>query len=406
MKVEQREQLQKIVTARLAQDETFQELSQEALVAEAALKSNEERVAEIEQESAEKLPAYENSRLFQYLMARQYGTPSYQYRGLTRRLDRWVARLVDYHRARRSYLFLQRTPQMMREEVKRRATEFHKLMDKVEGIERHASDEAGLTRVLREGDALGKQRDELVAKLDGQKQRCQLVEQELLTLQHSQGKFYDEALERLRQFLARTETAVLEHHARQTPEPTDDETVSRIRFLEREIASVEPRVSDLSGHFDRLERQSQGLDFVIRRFQQSNFDSQRSNFTSGFEIGSHIDRFRKGVTDKEDLWQTLRSRQEFEPSWVEQTGRGGVEMIESPLGQVLMRAMLEAAGASMRPNVGRSIRRRTYTGGRSGGFRIELPGSGWSGGGGLPRSSLPSPSMGRGGGGFTSGRGF
>ncbi len=401
-KVQQREQLQKVVTAQLADNKEFQQLSKEAVEAEAQLHKNEQRVTQSEQEATEKLPAYKNSRLFQYLYERKFGTPEYTYRGLTRRLDRWVAGLVDYYRARRSYQFLTRTPQLMREEVERRSVEFHKLMDKVEGIERHAADETGLTRVLREGDELGKQRDALVARLDAQKERCQSIAKELLSLQHSQGQFYDEALERFREFLTRTERAVLEYHARQTPETTDDETIARIRQLEREIAEVEPRVSDLSRQCELLEHQGQGLDFVVRRFQQSNFDSERSKFPAGFDVGPFVDRFRKGVTDKDDLWQTIKSRQEFEPTWVEQTGRSGTQVFESPLANVLARAMMEAAGAAMQAGVGRSVNRRTYTGGRSGGIQINLPGpSSYRG-----PSGMSFPSGGGRGGGFTSGKGF
>jgi hypothetical protein len=195
---------------------------------------------------------------------------------------------------------------------------------------------------------------------------------------------------------------VLEYHARQTPETTDDETIARIRQLEREIAEVEPRVSDLSRQCELLEHQGQGLDFVVRRFQQSNFDSERSKFPAGFDVGPFVDRFRKGVTDKDDLWQTIKSRQEFEPTWVEQTGRSGTQVFESPLANVLARAMMEAAGAAMQAGVGRSVNRRTYTGGRSGGIQINLPGpSSYRG-----PSGMSFPSGGGRGGGFTSGKGF
>ena len=82
--VEKREQFEAVVSAQLAQDSRFVQLSQEALQAEQELDRNEERVADTQREAAEELPAYENGRLFQYLYKRRYGTPDYKSKGWTR----------------------------------------------------------------------------------------------------------------------------------------------------------------------------------------------------------------------------------------------------------------------------------------------------------------------------------
>ena len=47
-----------------------------------------------------KLPDYEESSLFSYLNDRKFGTPAYQEDGLERRWDRWVAKLIDYEKAK------------------------------------------------------------------------------------------------------------------------------------------------------------------------------------------------------------------------------------------------------------------------------------------------------------------
>ena len=154
-KVAQREKLEAVVAERLAGHDSFQQLSGRALEAEQELDRNEQRIAEIGKEVAEKRPAYENSRLFQYLHQQGYGTPGYDPKGrkwgLTKRLDRWVARMIDYGRARRSYDFLRVTPELMQAEVDRRRREFNALMEQVEAIEDTISDEVGLTEVLQRG---------------------------------------------------------------------------------------------------------------------------------------------------------------------------------------------------------------------------------------------------------------
>src|SRR6056297_1485920 len=98
----------------LQADQRFVELTDRAVLAEAALERAEANLEEIEQDAARKLPDYEDCTLFQYLYRRGYGSSRYKSRGLTRRVDRWLARHVKYDEARKSYEFLRRTPENMR----------------------------------------------------------------------------------------------------------------------------------------------------------------------------------------------------------------------------------------------------------------------------------------------------
>jgi hypothetical protein len=372
-KVRQREQLQQTVAAALAENNKFQSLTAQALQAEAELDRMEQRVEEITREAAEKLPAYEGSRLFQYLYNCRFGTPDYRRRGLTRRLDRWVGRLIDFYPARKSYEFLRRTPELMREEVDLYRSRFDELMSQVEDLETFAVDQAGLTQVLQEGDQLGEERDRLVAKVDAQKDRCRQVEEELLKLQQSQGQFYEQALTRFRTFLSEAEFTLLEEHARGTPQSTDDEIVGRLAWLTQQIDELEPKLRRLSTHYADLEQQSAGLDFVVRRYRQSNFDSQRSFFDDDFHVRAQIERFRQGVIDKDVLWQAIRLRQQFEPTWVEKSAGNAEQVLNSPLAHVLMHAMVEVAGAALSQSARRSVERRSEMGPGGSSRRIEIP---------------------------------
>jgi chromosome segregation ATPase len=401
VKVRTREELEQRVAAALAADAEFQRLTRAALAAEGELKRNEERAQELRREADDKLPAYERSRLFQYLNERRFATPEYAVRGLTRRLDRWVARLIDYERSRRSYEFLTRVPALIEEEIRRRRADFEAQMNQVEALQRQLSDSLGLTALLAEGERLGERRDALVGRLDVQKQRCQQTEEELLTLQQSQGRFYEEALARLRSFLAAAESSLLERHARQTTDPADDEIVSRVQWLSAEIDRFSPELSQLSAACQRMEERVSGVDFVVRRFQQANFDAERSYFEEGFEAGILMERFRTGVMGRDELWQSIRNGQKFEPTWVEQQAAGAAEVLNSPFAHVLMHAMVEVAGAALQSAATRSVERRWPSSPRSSGGarRMSVPH--------VPRMSRPGPSLPRSAPrGFTSGRGF
>lgn len=394
-KVRERDGLQARLAELLKQDPGFQQLSKQALASEAELKRNEERVQEIERDAKEKLPAYERSRLFQYLYGRKFGTPEYEAGSFIRRLDRWVARLIGYERARNSYAFLTTTPALVRAEVDRRQGEFDRLMGEIEGLRNQAADVIGLTPVLKEGDRLGAERDAFVARAADVEKRIGAAQHEQAQLDQDKGTFYAEALGRFQRFLMKAQTTVLERQARATPDRTDDDIVSRIRWAGEEISRLQAAASDLVGRSRQADGLQEGLEFVTRRFQQSNFDSERSYFDRAPAVDDLVERFRSGALSREELWNSVRQNQKFEPTWVESNAR---DVVNHPLTGVLLHAMVEVAGAALQQSAHRSVARRSSSGG--GGF-------GSSGGGSFP--SFPSPpdfgGGGSGGGGFSGGGG-
>ena len=74
----------------------------------------ETRAAEAERERDEKRKPYEADPLFMYLWRRRYGTPDYGATGFTRRMDRWVAKLIGFERARANYHVLLALPTRLR----------------------------------------------------------------------------------------------------------------------------------------------------------------------------------------------------------------------------------------------------------------------------------------------------
>lgn len=345
--VAKRSELERTTTDRLKADAEFQQLSQQAIQAEMQLKANEERTAELQREAKEKLPAYQSSRLFQYLQQRRFGTPEYVHTGWTRSMDRWLARLIHYERHRRGYEFLMHTPALVEQEVERRRGDFNNLMERIETIEDRVSDDVGLTDILRAGEVQGAAHDKLTQQLTDEQGRAQQVEAELLALDQQQGRFYTEALERYVRFLGETETAVLEARARQTTDPVDDEIVSRITFLTNEIARMQPEMGRLERRAQDAEKISEGLSFVVRRGEQSDLDSDRCSTSDPHRIEGEIDRFMSGGMNENDLWNSIREKLHFEPTWVESTVRSAGDAMNHPVSQVLMSALAHVAVAAV-----------------------------------------------------------
>ncbi|MFO0951154.1 MAG: hypothetical protein U0835_08380 [Isosphaeraceae bacterium] len=357
-KVALRERLETQVAETLKGHADFQERSKLALQAEEQLHRNEQRVGEMQTEAAEKLPHYQKSRLFRYLHARKFGTPDYQSTGLIRSLDRWVAKLIDYEDARNGYEFLIKAPELVSAEVSRRRDLFNDLMKQVEAIQKEEADRAGLTTVLQEGDALGTTRDRLVTEGEAIRQRAQGLRDELATLDRTENAFYTEAIERFRSFLGETKLALLERKARETPEQADDQLVAELVELDQRMTDLQGHSQDLAARREAVEQTRQGIDQVVRRFRQSNYDSQRSYFEDGFDAGRLLGRFADGMVDTEGVWSTIQSAQRFRPHWVETSAAGAGEVLASPAGRVLIGAVIGAANRALEDAAYRGVQRR------------------------------------------------
>lgn len=358
-KVTRREELEKVVAERLASDADFQRLSKEALAAERELEKDEQRVADIKIEASEKLPSYEKSSLFQYLHKRGYGTAGYGKRGLTKQLDGWVAGLIGYSRAKRGYEFLRVTPELMALEVSRRRDQFNALMELVEAAEDRHSDAVGLTAVMREGQELGNERDQLVAAIGKQQDIATSHRQELLTLEGKKNQYYEQAISRMKEFLVKLDNWRLQHASRSTPEPQDDEIVAEVVWLGDELESSKRKAAELSADQETWKRRAVELQDLWQRFRRADYDSGRSMFHPGLEIEQLLEGYIRGQVSREDLWSAIRSAQRFAAPWYEDTppptrDRG----FDSDFSYVLLRVLTEIAGQTLRHIAERGMERR------------------------------------------------
>ncbi len=386
--VKERDRLEDVLATKLEADAEFKQLSAQAIDREEELHRYEARVKESQSEAAEKLPAYEQSRLFKYLIDRKYGSTDYKYRGLTRRLDRWVARIVNFDKAKKSYDFLRLTTEMMVAEVARLRDEFEELLKKVEAIEQRYSEEIGLTKVLGEGVELGKKRDSLVTRINDEQERRQQLELEVKALATADNDFYRQAFTRLQQFLGSMNESALAAKTRSTATPHDDRLFSEITALNDRLDAAHRQSEVLSANTQYAVQRASGLAELARRFRAAEYDSSRSMFPPNLDLTEYLSRYLRGSMSIDAIWNLLQQHQEFAPTWAEQHGGRSRSVIDSEFGYVMMRVLAEVAGAV----ISHSMR-----GGGGGG--------GWSGGG--RPSSSPAPSIRRpSGGGFTRGRGF
>ncbi len=344
----QREQLEEKLAEELEQSEVFQDLSKRAVWAEQELERNQQRVEESKQEAQEKLPAYQDSRLFQYLIKRGYGTPGYHKRGWTRRMDRWVAKLVDFDKAKRSYDFLQVTPELMEAEVDRRRLEFEELMREVDALQQEHSERLGLAKVLKQGMKVGKRRDSLLTKIDGEQDDLQRCEHQLEELAGPDNEFYRQAVDRMRQFLGGLHESALEAKARGTASTADDAIFAEVSWLNDRLEQAKRDADGVRRRQADLSRKRGDLLDLGRRFRTAEFDSHRSVFSAGYDPRPEIERLMRGDSSKERVWDDIKRHQRFLPNWVERRWEDRRDLSDSDFSYMMVKVLAEAAGAAMR----------------------------------------------------------
>ncbi|EMB14076.1 coiled-coil domain-containing protein [Rhodopirellula europaea] len=346
------EELIAAVEQTLRDNPNFVALSDRAAMAEAALERAEANLDEISQDAARKLPAYEECNLFCYLRDRKFGTPEYAHRGFTRRMDRWIAKLNNYHESKRNYDYLTTTPETMRTIIAEDREALETVMEELERHRDEAAAEHGLDQHLREVRALNRQRDATLKELDEWTQRCEQTEAKLTELETPQCSYYQEAIELFREMLDRTDTHELRQQARRTPEITDDQIVASLRGIETRMDQTE--LSSNRHQEEMMEQQQihQAIGRLIQRFRASGYEQARCQFSDMLDVLTPLDRARS-AHDVDDLWNSIRRMQSWGPTAMDRV----TNVATHPMTQVLVNAMAHAAAGAMSEHARRAGRR-------------------------------------------------
>ncbi|MEZ6090427.1 MAG: hypothetical protein R3C05_20885 [Pirellulaceae bacterium] len=353
-----RDELSKQLSENLAGDPDFQTLTDQAAIAEVNLQRAEASLAEIEHEVIAKLPAYQRSHLFQYLLRRKMGTPQYTARGVWRRWDQWIGRLIDFPKARKSYAFLSEVPEKMRELIAQRRDALHHLLDQLESKQQVVSSELGLDQVLDQIHETHQQRDAMLRDIEQVVVTINETHASINELLDGEGPFYREAIQYYKRLLEQTETYTLELRAAQSPEPVDDQLVARLKHIDEELQQFKRDAQQRRDELQDVEEHVEAIQYVTQQFQRAQFDNARSYFDDGIDLSDNLLRLRDGRERPDTLWQHIRRHQHTAPNWYEESSRRVAGTVNSPLGQILLQTMAHAAGAALRENARRAGARR------------------------------------------------
>ncbi|TWT75261.1 hypothetical protein [Allorhodopirellula solitaria] len=348
------EELSAQVETFLAEQPEFVDLSTSAGMAEVALQRAQDNLDEVSQDAARKLPAFDEDSLFVYLKERQFGTPAYTHRGFTRRMDRFVAKLVDYTQAKHDYDYLTNTPTAMQKIIAEDSAALETVMNEVQSERDRAANKFGLIDQIAAVESLVVERKAAVDHLGTQSAECESIQSALTEVESPRCEFYREAIDLFRQVLAGKQSSELRQEARQTPELTDDQIVASLRGIENQMDHSE---QSCQRHQEDLEQGTEvyrALGRLIQRFRASGFDRQRSQFSDRFDLSAALGQVSR-TSDVDALWDSLRRAQ----NWGH-TSRGHVTGVAtSPMTQILVNAMAHAAAGAMSEHARRAGQRNS-----------------------------------------------
>ncbi len=393
-KAAERDKVQALVAQELLGHNIYKELQPKAQQAQEKLAQNKNRHEVFTADAEKKLIVYNEHQIFQYLIARQYGTPDYNGSALTRGLDKWVARLISYSQAKSNYDFLLAMPGAIKAEIKNRQEEVDKVLGEMKTIEDDIVKKHGLPKILEEGAKLGQTRSALMADIEKCNAEYHKYAKDREELHNTKGEYHQRALSTLKDFLKGNTLAELKRRARATTNPEDDALVTRLEEGEEEIKAHKGDAKRYQKELNELSEKLGGLKSVETSYTKNDFESSRSYFTSSFDIASLLKRYMLGELSSGDAFKEMEKYQKFKPreTYSSSSSSGGLDLAAS-----ILRAASRSSSSS---SWGSSSSSSSSSWGSS-----SSSSSSWSSGGGFS-SGGSSTGGGFGGGGFSSGGGF
>jgi len=331
-----------------------------------------------EEELESKGQPYRDDPLFMYLWQRGYRTPEYKGGNLTRWLDVWVARLVNYSESRAHFVRLQEIPKRLREHAQMRSQEAEAEYEKLHQLDQQARESDGITRLDEE---LARQQERL-AEID---REIEVSAEKMWTLEEKKAAFtagedpnYQKAVNFLSQELAKDELTALHEDALSTPFPEDDIIIADLfHRLESKEEITEGR-RELKELRTKHEVRTRELEKILVDFKKNRFDSPGSGFANSAMVSMMLANFLNGLLSRADLWRLLEQQRRYQPRKAD-PGFGSGKFGQGTVwggGLGLPRTPRPSGGGFRFPSGGGGGSRFPRSGG--GGFRV--PRGGGSGG--------------------------
>ncbi len=266
----------------------------------------EKKAVQAEIDRDEKRRPYEADPLFMYLWNRQFGTAAYRVGAFARFMDRLVARVVGYDKARANYALLNEIPERLREHSRRIIGELREARDRLTAIERKALLDAGVER----SEAVAAQAKSAVGDAE---RRLAKGREELAALDRSfdtsglDGDVpYREAIEILAAADEKEDLNHLYQEALRTPTPRDEDIVRRIQATDTQINRALGQAVDAHRQAKEVAQRRALIEREWDALRHQGFDTPYGSFGNEAALGNILGGVLTGALGGAILGQVLR----------------------------------------------------------------------------------------------------
>jgi len=296
---------------RLEADETYRKKLAAAERSDAVADQAEEKARASEKDRIEKGRPYEADPVFGYLWNRGFGTMRYRAWPVTRLLDRWAARSIDYEAQRRNYHLLTEIPARLAEHAAQMREVAERDLEAARELERSAAEAAGVPARQRELAAAEQRLAEADRAIEEQEALLGELIEKRARFASGEDDFSTECTTLLSTALREEDLYSLRKRTARTPSPEDDALVDELEALEDEIERIEDeRIRYRRLHQLQRERML-ALEDVRKRFKRSRYDDLHSGFVNAALIAMLLDRFVGGSVGADEVWEAIRRQQRF-----------------------------------------------------------------------------------------------
>jgi hypothetical protein len=305
---------------RLEQTPAYRQQMQAAQLADQIAVGAEQKTRQAENDRLEKGKPYEQDELFRYLWKRGYGTAAYGAGPFSRMLDRWVARLTGYDKARADYAMLQEIPRRLAEHAKRQREQAQAEAQRLAEMQQAAlkEEEAADCRIaLADAETKVDAIDDAI-EANGKKAIQAFGRRAEVT--RGEDPVIREAVEVIEAALRHQDLRALRAEAQRTPTSDDDAAVRRLEQLEAEerqlLAAIERARSDQ----ETYRRQMTEIESIRRDYRRRGYNRGMFDTAGGALIGSLLGQLLGGAVSRDVFWDQIDHHRR---PWPQPGGWGG-----------------------------------------------------------------------------------
>lgn len=254
---------------------------------------------------------YENEQLFMYLWQRGYGTSQYKANPFIRFLDKWVARLCDFDKARPNYAMLLEIPKRLAEHAQHSLAAADLAFAELTALEKRAAEEDGIPALKQSMEHAQEQLDQCDHNIEDTEKHLQATEMEQSAFSSGEDAHFTQAIEILSSAFEQEPIQVLQDYARATTTTEDDLLVQEMDATKVTTQQIQQSLTDNKQIQERYLERMQQLQDIRNRFKQQHFDSIHSEFNNSEGLAMQLNQFLQGMISAGILWSTIQQEQRY-----------------------------------------------------------------------------------------------